>query len=141
MGNRPPLHCDVEDVGLEGTGALDLAYVDGMLTLMPTPVGTVDQPAMADDPAVRYNRIALLESITRAFARIASIDAISPASSFIREVILEKKSSIWTPCLWLGARNLLRPPTIAEARLPTPWCGLTHPSWCGASSPDVRLSW
>lgn len=34
------------------TGGVDLTYVDGMLTLMPTPVGTVDQPAMADDPAV-----------------------------------------------------------------------------------------
>ena len=33
-------------------GGVDLSYVDGMLTLMPTPVGTVDQPAMADDPAV-----------------------------------------------------------------------------------------
>lgn len=34
------------------TEGVDLDYVDGMLTLMPTPVGTVDQPAMADDPAV-----------------------------------------------------------------------------------------
>jgi len=34
------------------TEGVDLSYVDGMLTLMPTPVGTVDQPAMADDPAV-----------------------------------------------------------------------------------------
>ncbi|MDG2026017.1 MAG: hypothetical protein P8J50_02805 [Acidimicrobiales bacterium] len=33
-------------------GGVDLSYVDGMLTLMPTPVGTVDQSAMADDPAV-----------------------------------------------------------------------------------------
>ncbi|MDH4145954.1 MAG: hypothetical protein OEY23_12405, partial [Acidimicrobiia bacterium] len=33
-------------------GGVDLSYVDGMLSLMPTPVGTVDQPAMADDPAV-----------------------------------------------------------------------------------------
>jgi ABC-type branched-subunit amino acid transport system substrate-binding protein len=33
-------------------GGVDLSYVDGMLTLMPTPVGTVDQPSMADDPAV-----------------------------------------------------------------------------------------
>lgn len=31
---------------------VDLDYVDGMLTLMPTAIGTVDQPSMADDPAV-----------------------------------------------------------------------------------------
>lgn len=31
---------------------IDLSYVDGMLTLMPTAVGTVDQPALADDPAM-----------------------------------------------------------------------------------------
>ena len=31
---------------------IDLAYVDGMLTIMPSPVGTADQPSMADDPAV-----------------------------------------------------------------------------------------
>lgn len=34
------------------TEGVDLSYVDGMLSLMPTPVGTVDQPTMADDPAV-----------------------------------------------------------------------------------------
>lgn len=38
--------------GTLNTEGVDLSYVDGMLTLMPTPVGTVDQPAMADDPAV-----------------------------------------------------------------------------------------
>jgi ABC-type branched-subunit amino acid transport system substrate-binding protein len=31
---------------------IELSYVDGMLTLMPTPVGTTSQPTMADDPAV-----------------------------------------------------------------------------------------
>ncbi|MGI9641675.1 MAG: hypothetical protein ACR2N9_02710 [Acidimicrobiia bacterium] len=34
------------------TAGVDHSYVDGMLSLMPTAVGTVDQPAMADDPAV-----------------------------------------------------------------------------------------
>lgn len=34
------------------SGGVDLSYVDAMLSLLPTPVGTVDQPAMADDPAV-----------------------------------------------------------------------------------------
>jgi hypothetical protein len=31
---------------------IDLEYVDGMLTLMPTAIGTVDQLTLADDPAV-----------------------------------------------------------------------------------------
>jgi ABC-type branched-subunit amino acid transport system substrate-binding protein len=44
-------------------GGVDLSYVDGMLTLMPTPVGTVDQSAMADDPAVA-ECVAIIEDRT-----------------------------------------------------------------------------
>jgi ABC-type branched-subunit amino acid transport system substrate-binding protein len=44
-------------------GGVDHSYVDGMLSLLPAAVGTVDQPAMADDPAVA-ECVAMIEERT-----------------------------------------------------------------------------
>lgn len=38
--------------GVLAAGNVDFEYIDGMLSVAPTSVGTLDQPAMADDPAV-----------------------------------------------------------------------------------------
>jgi len=38
--------------GTLNANGLDFSYIDGMLTILPTPMATVDQPVLADDPAV-----------------------------------------------------------------------------------------